>query len=79
MADMHSPIDYAVRDARICRQTYSVIRKLDGLPHELFAMYWRDVHAPLCGRLPGLGYYVQHHSRETAGPIYGPSPKACDG
>ena len=61
MADMHSPIDHTVRDARIRCQTYSVVRRLDGLPHELFAMYWRDVHAPLCARLPGLGYYVQHH------------------
>ena len=24
-------------------------------------LYWRDVHGPLCARLPGLGYYVQHH------------------
>lgn len=61
MPDMPSPTDYAARDTRIRRQTYSVVRKLDGLPHELFAMYWRDVHAPLCARLPGLGYYVQHH------------------
>ncbi len=61
MADMRSPIDDAVRDAPIRRQTYSVVRKLDGLPPELFALYWRDVHAPLCARLPGLGYYVQHH------------------
>ena len=61
MSDPSAPAGYADRDTRIARQSYSVVRKLDGLPHELFAMYWRDVHGPLCARLPGLGYYVQHH------------------
>jgi len=61
MADMPPPIDYAARDEQIRCQTYSVVRKLEGVPQDLFAMYWRDVHAPLCARLPGLGYYVQHH------------------
>lgn len=56
---------YGDRDQAIRCQTYSPVRKLDGLPHELFALYWRDVHGPLCARLPGLGFYVQHHfSRE---------------
>ncbi|MDF9792451.1 hypothetical protein M2440_003152 [Methylorubrum extorquens] len=31
------------------------------MPHELFATYWRDVHGPLCARIPGLGWYVQRH------------------
>jgi hypothetical protein len=53
--------DNAARDKRIARQSYSVVRKLDGLPLDTFALYWRDVHGPLCARLPGLGYYVQHH------------------
>lgn len=61
MTDISAPIDYASRDKRIACQSYSVVRKLDGLPHEQFALYWRDVHGPLCARLPGLGYYVQHH------------------
>lgn len=61
MTDISAPIDYASRDKRIVCQSYSVVHKLDGLPHEQFALYWRDVHGPLCARLPGLGYYVQHH------------------
>lgn len=57
--------DFGSRDEAVRCQTYSPVRKLDGLPHELFALYWRDVHGPLCARLPGLGFYVQHHfSRE---------------
>jgi hypothetical protein len=42
-------------------QTYTTVRRLEGLPHDVFAAYWRDVHGPLCARLPGLGDYVQHH------------------
>ena len=33
----------------------------EAVPHELFATYWRDVHGPLCARIPGLGWYVQNH------------------
>ena len=53
--------DYSARDARIRLQTYSPVRRLDGLPEHLFTAYWRDIHGPLCSRLPGLGFYVQHH------------------
>ena len=41
--------------------SYGVMRKLTGLPRDLFASYWRDVLGPLLARLPGVGYYVQHH------------------
>jgi EthD domain len=65
MTDKLLSADYGTRDERIQCQTYSPVRKLDGLPHDLFSAYWRDVHGPLCSRLPGLDYYVQHHfSRE---------------
>jgi hypothetical protein len=37
------------------------LRKLAGLPRDLFAAYWRDVLGPLCARLPGISCYVQHH------------------
>jgi hypothetical protein len=57
----HKPFNYGGRDAAIRCQTYSPVRRLDGLAHELFSNYWRDVHGPLCSRLPGLGFYVQHH------------------
>jgi hypothetical protein len=58
-------VDHGARDARIRLQTYSPVRRLDGLPEALFASYWRDVHGPLCSRLPGLGFYVQHHFSRT--------------
>ncbi len=56
-----STIDYSVRDERVRRNVYASVRRRDGLPHHLFANYWRDVHATLCSRLPGLDFYVQQH------------------
>jgi hypothetical protein len=53
--------NYAERDEVITRHTYATVRRRDGLPHDLFQNYWRDVHAPLCSRLPGLSYYAQQH------------------
>ena len=72
MKILESPIDYGSRDRYIRCQTYSPVRRLEGLPHELFSTYWRDVHGPLCSRLPGLGFYVQHHfSREHSANLWG--------
>jgi hypothetical protein len=53
--------DYSQRDENVRHNVYASVRKRDGLPYELFANYWRDVHSTLCSRLPGLGFYVQQH------------------
>jgi EthD domain len=53
--------DYSQRDKAVRHNIYASVRRRDGLPHELFATYWRDVHSTLCSRLPGLGFYVQQH------------------
>jgi len=53
--------DYSERDKAVRHNIYASVRRHDGLPHELFATYWRDVHSTLCSRLPGLGFYVQQH------------------
>ena len=53
--------DYASRDATIAVNTYTTVLRRPGVPHEVFATYWRDVHGPLCSRIPGLGWYVQTH------------------
>ena len=58
-------VDYADRDAAIVINSYTTVLRRPRVPHELFATYWRDVHGPLCARIPGLGWYVQNHfSRE---------------
>jgi hypothetical protein len=48
--------NFAARDENIRCLSYGVLRKLAGLPRDLFADYWRDVLGPLCARLPGVGY-----------------------
>jgi hypothetical protein len=53
--------DYSNRDKAVRHNVYASVRRRDGLPAALFANYWRDVHATLCSRLPGLGFYVQQH------------------
>jgi hypothetical protein len=53
--------DYSSRDGIVRHNVYASVRRRDGLPQELFANYWRDVHSTLCSRLPGLGFYVQQH------------------
>ncbi|KTB78320.1 EthD domain-containing protein [Pseudomonas syringae] len=53
--------NYGARDQNIVINSYTTVLRRNGVPHELFATYWRDVHGPLCARLPGLGWYVQHH------------------
>ncbi|APW39564.1 hypothetical protein RD110_22035 [Rhodoferax koreense] len=57
--------DFGARDSAIRCQTYSPVQMHPGVPRETFAAYWRDVHGPLCSRLPGLGFYVQHHFSRT--------------
>ena len=53
--------DYAERDASIAINSYTTVLRRPSVPHEVFATYWRDVHGPLCSRIPGLGWYVQNH------------------
>lgn len=54
-------VDYSDRDAAIAINSYTTVLRHSKVPHELFAAYWRDVHGPLCSRIPGLGWYVQTH------------------
>jgi hypothetical protein len=50
-----------MRDNYIRCLSYGIVRKLAKLPRDLFTNYWRDFLGPLCARLPGISYYVQHH------------------
>ena len=53
--------DHSDRDRVITANTYTTVLRRQGVAHETFAAYWRDVHGPLCSRIDGLGWYVQHH------------------
>lgn len=56
-----SPPDVGSRDQAIAVNSYTTVVGRETVPEEKFRAYWRDVHGPLCSRVPGLGYYVQHH------------------
>ena len=59
--------DYSARDKAVKHNVYASVRRRDGVSHERFANYWRDVHSTLCSRLPGLGFYVQQHFDREGG------------
>lgn len=61
MPKLDTTTNYGERDAGIVVNTYTTVLRRPKVPHELFATYWRDVHGPLCSRIPGLGWYVQNH------------------
>lgn len=61
MARISLDHDYAARDDSIAINSYTTVLRRPRVPHDLFATYWRDVHGPLCSRIPGLGWYVQNH------------------
>ncbi|BCA61576.1 hypothetical protein HMP09_0810 [Sphingomonas sp. HMP9] len=61
MPKVSTTTDYAERDASIVINSYTTVLRRPRVPHEVFATYWRDVHGPLCSRIPGLGWYVQNH------------------
>ncbi|OGX83484.1 EthD domain-containing protein [Hymenobacter coccineus] len=69
--------DYSERDSNIKLLTYTILRRREGVPTDLFHHYWSDAHGPLCARLPGLGYYVQYHfSREQSANLWPLPPGA---
>jgi hypothetical protein len=53
--------NYGDRDAAIGVNSYTTVAGHRAVTEELFRAYWRDVHGPLCSRVPGLAWYVQHH------------------
>jgi hypothetical protein len=61
MPKLPTTTDYSERDSAIAINSYTTVLRRPQVPHELFATYWRDVHGPLCARIPGLGWYVQNH------------------
>lgn len=61
MPELATDKNYAERDAKIVINSYTTVLRRPRVPHVLFATYWRDVHGPLCSRIPGLGWYVQNH------------------
>ncbi|WP_292766787.1 AtaL-like protein [Nostoc sp. NOS(2021)] len=53
--------NYAIRDQSGQVAFYVLLWKRKGISLELFDDYWRNVHGPLCARLPGQQQYWQFH------------------
>lgn len=64
------PTDYSARDAQAKVTFYVLLWKRKGLKLENFDDYWRDVHGPVCARLPGQFQYWQFHVAHNEGGLF---------
>ena len=63
-------IDYAIRDRQSQLAFYVLLWKRKSISRELFDDYWRDVHGPVCARLPGQNQYWQFHLDRCEGGLW---------
>ena len=59
--------DYSARDQKGKVAFYVLLWKRQGISLELFDNYWKDVHGPVCARLPGQHQYWQFHVAHNQG------------
>ena len=62
--------DYSIRDQKGKAVFYVLLWKRKGISLELFDDYWRDVHGPVCARLPGQYQYWQFHLAPSEGGLW---------
>jgi hypothetical protein len=62
--------DYSARDRDAQVTFYVLLWKRHGITQEMFDDYWRDVHGPVCARLPGQYQYWQFHVAPNEGGIF---------
>jgi alkylhydroperoxidase/carboxymuconolactone decarboxylase family protein YurZ/limonene-1,2-epoxide hydrolase/catechol 2,3-dioxygenase-like lactoylglutathione lyase family enzyme len=62
--------DYAIRDRKGKLVFYVLLWKKKGIKLELFDDYWRNVHGPVCARLPGQHQYWQFHLAHNQGDLW---------
>ncbi|SRR5712692_2987595 len=55
-------------------KSFGLLPKKPGLSDEQFHRHWRDIHAPLALRIPGLRRYVQSHRLPQPIPGFSASP-----
>jgi EthD domain len=66
-----------VRDQKGKVSFYVLLWKRQGISLDLFDDYWRDVHGPVCARLPGQHQYWQFHVAHDEGGFW-PSINGID-
>jgi hypothetical protein len=69
-ADYARKIDYSARDRNGQVAFYVLLWKRKGLSLEMFDDYWRNVHGPVCARLPGQYQYWQFPLAHNEGDIW---------
>ena len=62
--------DYAIRDQNGKVVFYVLLWKRKGISLDLFDEYWRNVHGPVCARLPGQHQYWQFHLAHNQGGLW---------
>lgn len=63
-------VDFAARDADGKVAFYVLLWKRKGISLQLFDDYWRNVHGPVCARLPGQFQYWQLHVAHNEGGVW---------
>ena len=63
-------VDYSIRDREGQVAFYVLLWKRKGITLDLFDNYWKDVHGPVCARLPGQFQYWQFHVAHNDGGIW---------
>jgi|GEM_PF-331143 hypothetical protein len=76
-ATSSNKVDYSQRDKKGQVAFYVLLWKRQGISLELFDDYWRDVHGPVCARLPGQYQYWQFHVAHDEGGFW-PSINGID-
>ena len=66
--------NFATRDAEGKVVFYVLLWKRRGISLQLFDDYWRNVHGPVCARLPGQHQYWQLHVAHNDGGIWPQAP-----
>jgi hypothetical protein len=62
--------DYSTRDQNGRVVFYVLLWKRRGISLQLFDDYWRNVHGPVCARLPGQHQYWQLHVAHNEGGVW---------
>eukprot|EP00899_Mesostigma_viride_P029476 jgi/Mesvir1/9713/Mv25322-RA.1 len=66
--------DFSARDINAACSFYVLLWKRKTLPQQLFDDFWRNVHGPVCARLPGQHQYWQYHVDHSQGGIFQVAP-----
>lgn len=70
MTTAMTKVDYSIRDQKGKVAFYLCLWKRKGISLELFQNYWKNVHGPVCARLPGQYQYWQFHLGQYEGGIW---------